>query len=125
MEALRIVGTIETPTVSFNGDTGILEISGKSLPEDVKEFYLPVTTWLGKYMQTPQLQTVMKLKLLYFNTASSKILLDMLEMLNEMYAKGLDVMVEWHYPIDDEDLLYAGNDYSDMVQVPFKMISYQ
>jgi hypothetical protein len=60
----------------------------------------------------------------YFNTASSKLLLDILMKLEEIHEAGHDVLIRWHYPEDDEDMEEAGEEYSDIVDVPFEQVSY-
>lgn len=125
MDALNIKGTTETPNIIFDSSTNVFEITGKSLPEDVKEFYNPVLRWMKSYSESPNPKTVLKVKMEYFNTASSKMLLELFEILDEMYKSGKDVEIEWHYMEDDEDMQDAGNDYADMLEVPFRMFSYQ
>jgi hypothetical protein len=57
----------------------------------------------------------------YFNTASSKLLLDILIALETMYENGKDIVVHWFYDEDDEDMLEAGEEYADIVDVPFEI----
>ena len=78
METIKILGTDDTPHVILDPDNEIFEISGRSLPEDVTAFYEPVLTWLDEYAQNPNSKTVFTFRLVYFNTASSKLLLDIL-----------------------------------------------
>lgn len=125
MDALNIKGTAETPNIVFDSSANVFEITGKSLPEDVKEFYNPILRWMKSYSESPNPKTVLKVKMEYFNTASSKMLLELFEIVDEMYKSGKDVEIEWHYMEDDEDMQDAGNDYADMLEVPFKMFSYQ
>ncbi len=124
MEPIKIAGTEDTPTVTLDKDKEILEISGRSLPEDVATFYDPILNWLDEYAQDPLEKTVFNFKLVYFNTASSKLLLDILMKLEELYESGKDVTVVWHYPEDDEDMQEAGEEYADIVDVPFQQIGY-
>ena len=124
MEPIKIAGTEDTPTVTLDKDKEILEISGRSLPEDVASFYDPILNWLDEYSQDPNDKTVFNFKLVYFNTASSKLLLDILMKLEELYESGKDVTVVWHYPEEDEDMQEAGEEYADIVDVPFQQVSY-
>lgn len=125
MDVLSIKGTQETPEVLLDKEQGIFVIKGKSLPEDVKEFYNPILRWFEDYLQNPNKQTVLKVKMDYFNTASSKMILEIFESLQELFDKGNDVSIEWYYMADDEDMEDAGQDYSDLVKIPFKFISTQ
>ncbi|MGE0076598.1 MAG: DUF1987 domain-containing protein [Bacteroidales bacterium] len=125
MDTLNIKGTPETPEVILDQVNNIFELSGKSLPEDVKEFYNPILKWMKSYAEAPNSITSLKVKMDYFNTASSKMILELFEVLNDMHEAGSNVTIEWYYQEDDEDMMDAGSDYSDMLEVPFKMISFQ
>ena len=124
MEVIKIKGTDDTPNIVLDADNGTFEISGRSLPEDVAAFYEPILDWLDRYAETPNQSTVFDFKLEYFNTASSKLLLDILLKLEDMAEDGNDVLVRWHYPDDDEDMEEAGEEYADIVDVPFEQVSY-
>ena len=124
MEILKIQSTEDNPQVILDRESNILEISGRSLPEDVNTFYEPMMSWIEEYAKAPLDVTVFNFKLTYFNTASSKIILDILTQFEEMIEEGHQVMVRWHYPEEDEDMMEAGEEYSEMVDVPFEMVSY-
>lgn len=124
MEVIKIVGTDDTPSVTLDVANEIFEISGRSLPEDVAAFYEPILDWIERYSEEASGKTIFNFKLVYFNTASSKMLLDILLKLEEMYESGKDVLVRWHFPEDDEDMEEAGEEYADIVEVPFEQISY-
>ena len=78
MDILKIAATDETPEVSLNPETGVFEFSGHSLPEDVTIFYNPILDWLDQYGASPKNPTKVIFKMDYFNTASSKLILDLL-----------------------------------------------
>jgi hypothetical protein len=124
METIKIQGSEDTPKIILDAGNEILEISGRSLPEDVSSFYEPVLNWLNEYAESPNKKTIFNFKLTYFNTASSKLLLDILMKLEEMHEKGQEVLIRWHYPEDDEDMAEAGEEYADIVDVPFEQVSY-
>ena len=124
MSVIKIQGTDDTPTVTLDKENNIFEISGRSLPEDVVVFYKPILEWLDEYKNDPLDKTVFNFKLEYFNTASSKLLLDVLLKLEDINNDGHDVLVKWHYPDDDEDMEEAGEEYSDIVDVPFEQVPY-
>jgi hypothetical protein len=124
METIKIQGTEDTPKIILDAENEIMEISGRSLPEDVSSFYEPVINWLNEYAEKPNKKTILNFKLTYFNTASSKLLLDILMKLEEMHEKGYDVLIRWHYPEDDEDMEEAGEEYADIVDVPFEQVAY-
>lgn len=119
MESIFIEGTKSTPEVEFNQSKGVFRISGKSLPEDVMHFYKPVIDWFQKYLENPNPTTTLEIQLEYFNTASSKIIFEIIKLLNAPAANGKDVNVHWRYAEDDDDNLEVGQDYASLVKVPF------
>ncbi len=125
MQVIKIKGSDDTPSVHLDKENNILEISGRSLPEDVAAFYEPILDWLDDYAEEPNTKTVFDFKLVYFNTASSKLILDILLKLEDIADEGNDVLVRWHYPEDDEDMEEAGEEYADIVDVPFEQVAYQ
>ncbi|NOU17792.1 MAG: DUF1987 domain-containing protein [Bacteroidales bacterium] len=124
MNTIKIMGTDDTPTVILDSENEIFEISGRSLPEDVTAFYEPILRWLEEYSSSPNSKTIFTFKLVYFNTASSKLLLDILMKLEQMHEDGKDMLIRWYYPEDDEDMQEAGEEYADIVDVPFEQVSY-
>lgn len=124
MEIVNIGATDETPKVNFNTGEGIFEMSGKSLPEDVTVFYNPILTWLDGYALEPNSETVFVLKMDYFNTASSKLILDILLKLEEIHEEHGGIKIEWYYREDDEDMEEAGDEFSDIVDLPFELKEY-
>jgi len=122
MEKLLIAGTPKTPEVLFDGESGILEIKGRSIPENSIEFYKPMVDWLENYSQNPKNKTQLNIHLEYFNTSSSKCILDIFKKLESLKKSKHDVMVNWFYEEDDEDMHEAGEDYESIVHLPFKVI---
>lgn len=122
METISIEGTPKTPTINFNMEKGVLEIKGRSIPENSIEFYKPLVDWLEKYAMKPQPKTDVNIQLEYFNTSSSKCILDVFKKLEAIHKGGNEMVINWHYEVDDEDMLEAGEDYQAIINVPFKMI---
>lgn len=122
MESLLIEGTAKTPTVRFDGDSGTVEIKGRSIPENSIEFYKPLIDWLDRYALSPKPSTKVNIQLEYFNTSSSKCILDVFKKLENIHKSNHEVSINWYYEEDDEDMLEAGEDYESIIRIPFKMI---
>jgi hypothetical protein len=120
MEILNLKGTEDTPTILLDKKNGIFEISGRSLPEDSAEFYKPVIEWINTYAKEANPTTEFTLKLEYFNTASSKLILDVLSALEDI--KGMKII--WYFHDDDEDMEEAGQEFSELVEIPFEFKTY-
>lgn len=122
MEPISIEGSPKTPTVKFDAKEGIIEIKGRSIPENSIEFYKPLVDWLEEYKKDPLPVTKVNIQLEYFNTSSSKCILDVFKKLEAIHKAKHDVEVNWYYEEDDEDMLEAGEDYESIIRIPFKMI---
>ncbi|MGZ3867407.1 MAG: DUF1987 domain-containing protein, partial [Bacteroidia bacterium] len=81
MEKFSIEGTPKTPTINFDLGSGFLEIKGRSIPENSIEFYKPLVDNLEKYADSPKPTTNVNIQLEYFNTSSSKCILDVFKKL--------------------------------------------
>jgi uncharacterized protein YkuJ len=124
MEPLDIKATNDTPRVLFDPDNNLFEISGRSLPEDVVTFYQPVLDWLDEYTHTPLKKTDFVFKYIYFNTATSKLVQDILTRLEHLQEKGSEVKVSWYYEQDDEDMLDLGIEFKENVDIAFEIVGY-
>lgn len=122
MEKLTIEGTPKTPTIKFDPAEGKLLIQGRSIPENSIEFYKPLVDSLEEYAGSAKEKTNVDIVLEYFNTSSSKCILDVFKKLEKINADGSEVVINWHYEEDDEDMLEAGEDYQAIINIPFKMI---
>lgn len=123
MNNLFIPRTSKTPDIFFDADQGVLEIKGRSIPENSVAFYAPVMQWLSDYDQAPNQETQLVVKLEYFNTSSSKCLIDIFRKLEKMHQRKSNITVVWYYEIEDEDMKESGEDFRDLVSMPVVMMS--
>jgi hypothetical protein len=114
-----VAETGDTPRIEMNAEKGIFLLKGKSLPENTHLFYDPVVKWMSMYRAQANQQTNLVCKLEYFNTASSKKILEVIEELKAITGK---ISVEWHYLVDDDDMLEIGKEYSELTKLPFTYI---
>jgi hypothetical protein len=122
MEKLHINGTIDSPEVLLDAKQNEFKFSGKSKLIDVYDFYNPVLKWLDIYKAHPNNQTVVDFKMEYFNVASSKIILDILMKFEEINNNDKALKINWHFSSNDLDMKDAGEEYADIVEVPFSFV---
>lgn len=124
MEPLIIQPTEDTPKIVLDLQNGTFEISGRSLPEDVSEFYQPVFDKFSNLSSTSVPRLDLDFKLDYYNTASSKLFLEMFSRLEEINKTGCHVCVKWHYDYRDKEMLEAGEEYAEHIDIEFEMIKF-
>ena len=121
---LKMAGTEDTPGIVFDRQANLFELTGRSLPEDVVSFYKPVIQWLAELGKSPIENLAFSFKLDYFNTASSKLILDILLEVNDIFNNGTPMKIKWYYLNMDRDMKEAGEEFSELVEIPFEIIPY-
>lgn len=124
MLPLRKVETPYSPEVILDRERSRFEFYGKCYPEDANEFFAPIIDWFREYVVSPNRETIILFKLDYFNTASSKRIVDILNILNEIHKQKKVIVVHWHYRTGDEDMFETGETFSEIVNLPFKFTPY-
>jgi len=124
LKPLRIQATSESLEVNLDKEMGRFEFYGKSLPENPTEFFEPVISWFKEYVKSPNKETVLLFKMDYFNTASSKKILDIISICNDVHKKKMSILVNWYYRSNDEDMRETGETFSEIVHIPFKFMTY-
>ena len=121
MDDFYLEATPKTPKLYFSKETGEFEISGRSIPENSIEFYKPIINWLDNYVEEPNHRTLLVIKLEYFNTSSSKCLVEILRRLESLDDQSI-VRVKWCYEEEDEDMQESGEDFKEIIKVPIEMV---
>lgn len=125
MENIFIIEeTEETPLIKFNAKTGLLEISGRSLPENASNFFEPVHKWISNYISNPAIETIMQLKLEYFNSSSAKQIMQIILLLEQLYLKSNNVKIYWFFSQSDELIESRGRELKNLVNIPFELTQF-
>ncbi|MFO7863542.1 MAG: DUF1987 domain-containing protein, partial [Salinivirgaceae bacterium] len=119
--SLVIDGTKSSPEIILNPREGIFSFSGTSMSEDAVGFYMPVIKWLKDYAADPNPMTHVKFKMTYFNTASSKLLWEIMSLLQDLYSNGNKVKIDWIFQDEDEDMEEAGEIYAERMDIPINL----
>jgi hypothetical protein len=121
MEELRISPTKKTPEILLNPG-GLIRIKGRSIHEDVTEFFIPVQEWVSQYILSPAEVTIVEMNLDYFNSASAKVFIHLLQKVTYVTLKHRKFVFNWYYEDGDEDILERGQYFSSVLDVPFNFI---
>ncbi|MCB0754566.1 MAG: DUF1987 domain-containing protein [Flavobacteriales bacterium] len=116
-----IPATPTTPLVRFSKEELTLEIIGRSIPEDAMDFYKPVFGLLRNSENRVYKTLKVVFQLEYFNTHSSRVLLDILKALEKLKDLGMIVNTFWVCDEDDEEIIHFGEDIKGLIQVPMEI----
>ena len=123
MESIYTKKTEDTPEITLDKEKGIFSITGNSYPDDPVEVYKPAVDWLKEYVKSPNDQTIFDLQFSYMNTSSSKQVVDMMSILEEI-PSDKEVIVNWHYDKMDEDMEFEGETLQSTVNVKIELIGF-
>ena len=110
--------TERSPLVTYDGRE--LTIKGRSFMDNAIEFYRNLIARVNSLGFT-KIEVVVILD--YFNTSSSKCLLEFFRALERMAAEGKQISVFWYFFPGNSDLEEAGEDYRDLIEgIPFELV---
>jgi hypothetical protein len=121
MEELRIAPTKNTPEI-FLSPNGVIRIKGRSIHENVANIFTPVEEWVSEYIRNPAEVTSVDMHLEYFNSASAKVFIHLLQKITYVTLKHKKYIFNWYYEVGDEDILERGEYFSSILDVPFNFI---
>lgn len=124
MNRLIMEKSASTPAIDFDPESGILRISGESFPENAAKFYAPILEWIGTFMERSGGSAVtLECDILYFNSSTSKILMNLFDTLEDHVMHGKDVSVRWFCRSDNETAIECGEEFKeDLESLPFEII---
>ena len=123
MEKIFQEPTRVTPLINFDPELGLLEIKGRSSPENSVQFYQALIDALTDFAETDEAPDLTaNIAFEYFNTSSSKCLFDVFKKMSKVEANGRNLTINWFYEEDDEDMMEAGEDYSDLLDLDFNFL---
>lgn len=126
MQDLIIEGAKSTPTICFRFQQRRLEIKGESYPENAAAFYAPVFSWLDAFLASlERAEVTVDLEITYFNSSSSKVLLDIFDLLEIAAGRNNPIIVNWRYHKDNDMALEYGEEFTEEVgAIQFNLVEF-
>lgn len=114
MDNLYISPTPSSPEVDFRFDSHTLSLRGESYPENAAAFYGDVISGLRTYIERQsEAKIEVNIALAYFNSSSTKMLFNLIEVLNSAAERGNQVVLNWYHDEEDETILEFGQELSE------------
>ena len=124
-EFAEISESQRTPKLYLDCQQGVIKLAGRSMPENSNSFYNPILEWIDKYLQKPCDNTKVIFDLEYFNSSSSKMILQIMQRLKKLDEQDKNVKVDWYYLEDDDDMFDSGKTFEELAGLNFEFICYQ
>lgn len=123
MDTIHIEATESTPEIILDFDNGTFSLKGESYPENVTKCYGEIFDSLKQHLDTLEDgKFTATFELIYFNSSSVKIIMNLFDLLEECAEKGNDVTIVWCYLEDDETIEEFGEEFSeDLEEAKFEM----
>jgi len=121
MQLYRKEQTKNSPEVILDPG-GIIRLKGRSILENAAEFYEPVLEWIDEYVKTPALLTCIDINLEYFNSATAKFIISLIQRTSAVAFRNGRLKVNWYYEDGDEDILARGEYIESVLEVDFSFI---
>lgn len=118
MERLLVAATQKSPLVHMDANKGLIEIKGRSTPEDTDLIFGPILNWVKEYLKNPQKKTTVNLHFEYFNSSTTKALMRLINILVPL-SKNEDYELEINWLYFDEDILEYGQDFEELSGIDF------
>jgi hypothetical protein len=91
----------------------------------VTEFFKPVEKWISEYIENPAEVTCVDMNLEYFNSASAKVFIQLLQKITYVSLRDRKFVVNWYFEDGDEDILERGEYFASVLDIPFNFIRTQ
>jgi len=105
MKDLKIEKTKYTLDIDFESATGIMNMAGSSYPENAIDFYKPIINWIEGFINEEKKPLTLNFRLNYLK-----------------YNEDNEVVVNWYYEEDDEDILETGEEMGEDMDIPMNFI---
>jgi hypothetical protein len=120
MAKLIINETDQSPEILFDDENGELTISGKSYPENVNTIFKELLDAVETYKLKPQKKTTVNFHWLYYNTATSKIIV---KVLADLKAAPTELVVNWYAKKGFTMMIEKGELIKEIMDIPMEIIT--
>jgi len=121
MTDLTIAGSTSTPSIQCTLQPPRVHMQGDSYPENAFELFQPVLQWMEQALANAPSLT-MDLELVYLNTSSVRIMMDLFDTLEAAHQDGRQVVVNWYYDARNERVAELAGEFKEDLSLPFHIL---
>ncbi|MFZ2289477.1 MAG: biofilm regulation phosphoprotein SiaC [Halopseudomonas yangmingensis] len=123
MSDLSIPATQSTPEIRTDLGNGKVFMQGDSYPENSYELFNQLIEWIEQFLSADSRPLHMELRLLYLNTSSIKVMMDIFDIFEQAHQDGRRVSVQWLYDQRNERVAELAEEFREDCSFPFDITS--
>jgi len=108
--------TNSTPYILIDEEKGYIRFEGKCYLEDILGFFREINEWLEKYLSSDFTALTFDCAMEYFNSSTTKMLYNMLRIMDKKAADGKKITVNWIASSDDDMIIECGEDFREEME---------
>lgn len=122
MDTIKIDAAERSPEIDFDFANNTYSLRGESYPENVSVFYSPILKSLETHLTSQRNTNItFDFELIYFNSSSSKVLMDLFDLL-DIAAERNNVIINWYFKSEDDIIEEMGESFGeDLENATFHM----
>ncbi len=114
--------TKSSPSLVFDSEKNIFRIEGISTLVNAIEFFDSIIQWINLNEHRLQKKVEFQFHLPYFNSASMKGILMVMQRIKKGIDSGQDWSIGWHIEEDDEFLIDAAESFQEMIDMEIQIL---
>lgn len=115
--------TNKTPEITFDEALELIEINGRSYPEDLHEFWAPQVERVNAIVKGASAPKI-KFELSYHNSGSTRVIINFIREWERFASVGKKISVDWLFDPEDEQTEEQGIDYAEFCEnIDFKLVA--
>lgn len=123
-EIISIEAAKNSPDIYINSITGQGYIKGNAILENASCFFHSILDWMNMNLVSSSLKSFeFNCHIKCFNSSALKYFGDILKIIMKMNDNGVNIIINWYYDEDDEDIYEMGEEYMALFNLPMKFIA--
>jgi hypothetical protein len=115
--------TTSTPYVLIDEEKSYMRFEGRCFHEKVAEFFKEVNDWLDSYLASDFGVFTFDCAIDYFNSSTTKLLLNMLLKMNKSASEEKKIIVNWITTWNNDIIIECGEDFQEeMSSLEFNLL---
>ena len=123
LRELTLAGTTSSPTMRCTLDPLRIFMQGDSYPENAFELFNPVLQWAETALESSVEPFLVELELIYLNTSSVRIMMELFDILEAAHLKGRRVSVNWYYDPKTPRVAELAEEFKEDLSLPFEILA--